>query len=94
MNAHDWIRATTAWLVRAATITFKDGTRHITPGYPTFYNAQYMRDGYYGIANAWDLVNTTHHAEYAASFDWMLRHVRKDGILPQRCPPEGPCNYG
>ena len=32
---HEWLRSTTAWLLRAATITFSDGTRHLTPGYPT-----------------------------------------------------------
>jgi hypothetical protein len=37
-SPHDWLRTTTAWLVRAATITFNDGTRHLTPGYPTHYN--------------------------------------------------------
>ena len=58
---HAWLRATTAWLVRAATVTFTaDGTRHLTPGYPTHYNGQWMRDGYYGIAHAWDVANATH----------------------------------
>ncbi len=31
---HEWMRAAGAWLVRAAQITFADGTRHLTPGYP------------------------------------------------------------
>ena len=97
---HAWLRSTTAWLVRAATITFTDGTRHLTPGYPTHYNGQWMRDSFYGIKHAWDVVNSTHRADYAASLEWMLSHARADGILPQMCPPRddplrhGRCDYG
>ena len=46
-----------------------------------------MRDGFYGIASAWDLANATHHAGYAKSAAWMFSHARADGILPQACPP-------
>ena len=35
MPNHEWLRVAAAWLVRAATIEFEDGTRHLTPGYPT-----------------------------------------------------------
>lgn len=31
-SPHEWLRGATAWLVRAATIRFDDGTTHITPG--------------------------------------------------------------
>ena len=39
MPPHEWICTTAGWLIRAAQITFGDGTRHLTPGYPTLYNA-------------------------------------------------------
>ena len=35
MPNHEWLRVAATWLLRAATIEFKDGTRHLTPGYPT-----------------------------------------------------------
>lgn len=91
---HEWLRSTTAWLLCAAHITFADGTRHLTPGYPTMYNGQWMRDGYYGMAQAWELVNATHQAQYIESFEWMLSRARADGILPQMCPPTSRCDYG
>ncbi len=34
---HEWMRTAATWIVRAAHITFADGTRHLTPGYPTEY---------------------------------------------------------
>lgn len=70
------------------------GTKHLTPGYPTHYDGQWLRDGYYGIANAWALVNQTAQRDFAASAEWMFSRARKDGIMPQACPPSGPCNYG
>jgi len=56
---HEWIKSATAWLVRAAQVRFADGTVHLTPGYPSHYNGQWMRDSFYGISNAWDLANAT-----------------------------------
>eukprot|EP01052_Picozoa_sp_SAG31_P049979 SAG31_NODE_11194_length_1056_cov_1.170324_1_plen_266_part_01 len=60
MAPHEWIRVATAWVMRAAMITFKDGSRHITPGVPKpvakprpndgYYVGQWMRDGFYGIS--------------------------------------------
>jgi hypothetical protein len=34
MAPHEWLRVATAWVMRAAVITFADGTRHLTPGVP------------------------------------------------------------
>lgn len=31
---------------------------------------------------------------FVASAAWMFSRARADGILPQMCPPKGPCNYG
>lgn len=56
---HLWIKSATAWVMRAAQTTFADGTVHITPGYPTHYNGQWMRDSFYGISNGWDAVNSS-----------------------------------
>ena len=60
-----------------------------------------MRDGFYGIAGAWDVANATHHEQFRASLLWMLSRARPDGILPQMCPPPDPadpagsaCDYG
>ena len=100
MAPHEWLRAATAWVMRAAMITFSDGTRHLTPGTPIaphagpHYVGQWMRDGFYGISNAWSLVNETVQQSFIASADWMFSHAREDGILPQYCPPKGPCQYG
>ena len=82
------------WLMRAARVRFPDGTTHISPGYPTHYDGQWMRDGYYGISNAWDAVNSTHQAGYLRAAEWMFSNARADGIMPQMCPPSGPCQYG
>ena len=90
----EWMRTVTAWLIRAAQVTFRDGSRHLTPGYPTQYNGQWMRDGYYGIAHGWDLASAMHHEQFLQSFEWLLGRARPDGIMPQQCPPEGPCSYG
>ena len=67
MAPHEWLRVATAWVMRAAMITFKDGSRHITPGVPKpvakpkpndgYYVGQWMRDGFYGISNGWGLVS-------------------------------------
>ena len=94
MPPHEWIRTTAGWLIRAAQITFGDGTRHLTPGYPTLYNGQWMRDGFYGISGLWSLASAKMRKEFAASADWMFSRARYDGIMPQYCPPSGPCQYG
>ena len=92
---HEWLRVAATWLVRAAQIQFDDGTRHLTPGYPTAYDGQWMRDGYYGISGLFTLVNATHQREFAASAEWMFAKARPtDGIMPQYCPPQGGCQYG
>ena len=93
-SGHEWLRTTTAWLMRAAQIRFPDGSLHLTPGYPTHYNGQWMRDGYYGISNAWDVASAAQREHFFQSFEWMLSRARPDGILPQQCPPTGPCSYG
>eukprot|EP01047_Picozoa_sp_COSAG01_P001561 COSAG01_NODE_36_length_34092_cov_26.350032_14_plen_388_part_00 len=94
MSAHEWLRVAASWLVRAAHITFEDGSRHLTPGYPTNYDGQWMRDGFYGISMLWPVANATHRADFASSVDWMLSHARADGVMPQACPPSGLCQYG
>eukprot|EP01050_Picozoa_sp_SAG11_P015587 SAG11_NODE_2037_length_3894_cov_3.210277_3_plen_200_part_00 len=38
MPAHLWLRVAASWLVRAAHVSFEDGSRHLTPGYPTNYD--------------------------------------------------------
>lgn len=86
---HEWIGLVSAWLVRAATIAFADGTRHLTPGYPTHYNGQWMRDGFYGISMLWDLASEQQQTDFRASAEWMFKHPRADGIMPQQCPPTG-----
>ena len=35
MPNHEWLRVAAVWLLRAATVEFVDGSRHLTPGYPT-----------------------------------------------------------
>eukprot|EP00040_Diaphanoeca_grandis_P043093 m.266966 g.266966 ORF g.266966 m.266966 type:complete len:535 (-) comp70459_c0_seq1:2-1606(-) len=100
MVPHDWLKVATAWVMRSAMITFADGTRHLTPGVPIgphlgpHYVGQWMRDGFYGISNAWGLVNETVQESFVASAEWMFNHSRADGILPQSCPPNGNCVYG
>ena len=101
MPHHEWIRVAASWLVRAAQISFSDGTRHLTPGYPTAYNGQWMRDGFYGISMLWPVANDTHHAEFGASAGWMFGKARPDdGVMPQACFPPQPqkasseCQYG
>ena len=91
---HDWIVSANIWLMRAAQVKFPDGTQHLTPGYPTHYNGQWMRDGYYGISNAWSTVNRTMQEGFMHSAEWMFSRAREDGIMPQACPPTGACNYG
>ena len=44
---HEWLRGATAWLVRAATVVFSDGSRHLEPAYSSKYRGFWMRDGYY-----------------------------------------------
>ena len=85
-------------------ITFKDGSRHITPGVPKpvskpkpndgYYVGQWMRDGFYGISNGWGLVNESVHQTFFKDAEFALAHARADGVLPQFCPPTGPCGYG
>ena len=101
MPHHEWIRVASTWLVRAAQISFTDGTRHLTPGYPTAYNGQWMRDGFYGISMLWPVANDTHRAEFGASAEWMFGKARpQDGVMPQACFPPEPqkasseCQYG
>ena len=94
MPPHEWMRTTAGWLVRAAQITFADGSRHLTPGYPTSYNGQWMRDGFYGITGLWNLTSAHMKQDFADSAEWMFSHARSDGIMPQYCPPSGPCQYG
>lgn len=104
MAPHEWLRVAAAWVMRAAMLTFEDGTRHLTPGVPMpvktptlndgYYIGQWMRDSYYGIANGWGLVNETARQSFVASADWMFSHARPDGVLPASCPPRGPCIYG
>ena len=89
VSPYEWIGLVSTWLVRAATITFTDGTRHLTPGYPTHYNGQWMRDGFYGISMLWDLASKQQQDDFKASAEWMFKHSRADGIMPQRCPPTG-----
>jgi hypothetical protein len=76
---HQWMRAAAGWLLRAAHITFADGTRHLTPGYPTAYNGQWMRDGFYGISLLWGVANATHREDFGRSAEWMFGHARADG---------------
>ena len=78
MAPHEWLRVATAWVMRAAMITFKDGSRHITPGVPKpvakpkpndgYYVGQWMRDGFYGISNGWGLVSRHDIAGIWAAF--------------------------
>ncbi|XRB21639.1 hypothetical protein RI054_28g114880 [Pseudoscourfieldia marina] len=105
---HEWLEAATAWVVRAATVTpqqTKGLPRHITPGIPVApgappaYQAIYMRDGYYGIKHAFDLVNASMRQDWLASFEYLLERPRADGVLPVSCHPDdsarGPyCEYG
>jgi hypothetical protein len=91
---HEWMENTAGWLLRAAIVTFEDGTRHLTPGYPTAYNGQWMRDGFYGISLLWDVANEKLQKDFSASAEWMFGHARSDGIMPQYCPPTGKCQYG
>lgn len=103
--AHEWMRLATAWVVRAAVITFPDGSKQLTPGIPVAPGAQphyygyWMRDGFYGSSNAFNLVNASMQQAFIASYEWMFAHPRADGILPQACSPgmDGEkigCNYG
>ena len=85
MDDHAWLKTAAAWIMRAGLIRFPDGSVHLTPGYPTHYDGQWMRDGFYGIAGAWDVTNTTHHSQFEASLLWMLSRARPDGVLPQMC---------
>jgi hypothetical protein len=104
MAPHEWLRMATAWVMRAAMITFADGSRHITPGVPKpvpkptpndgYYVGQWMRDGFYGISNGWGLVNETVHRTFAEDAEFALAHARADGMLPQYCPPPGPGKHG
>lgn len=87
---HAWIRMANIWLLRAAEIQFPDGTTHLTPGYPTHYDGQWMRDSFYGISGGWGLVNATTQARWRASAEWMFSRSRSDGVMPQACPPRGP----
>ena len=103
MSPHEWLRFATAWVMRAAMITFQDGTRHLTPGVPKtvakpspndgYYVGQWMRDSFYGISNGWPLVNETVQQSFADSAAWMFSHPRADGILGEVCTPNGQCVY-
>ena len=84
MPHHEWMRVAAAWLLRAAHVTFEDGSRHLTPGYPTNYDGQWMRDGFYGISMLWPVANITHRRDFGTSAAGMYSHARRsDGILPQ-----------
>ena len=76
MPHHEWMSTTAGWLVRAAHITFDDGTRHLTPGYPTHYNGQWMRDGFYGISLLWPLASQRMRLDYWKSMVWLFGRVR------------------
>jgi len=73
MPNHEWIRTTSAWLLRAAHVTFADGTRHLTPGYPTAYNGQWMRDSYYGISKMGNLGTIQDQISFVKSLGEYLR---------------------
>jgi hypothetical protein len=104
MAPHEWLRFATAWVMRAAMMTFADGTRHLTPGVPKpvpkptpndgYYVGQWMRDSFYGISNGWPLVNETVQQGFAESAAWMFSHPREDGLLGEVCTPSGACIYG
>jgi hypothetical protein len=103
MPPHEWLRFATAWVMRAAMMTFADGTRHLTPGVPKsvpvpkpndgYYVGQWMRDSFYGISNGWSLVNETVQRGFAESAAWMFSHPRADGLLGEVCTPNGHCVY-
>jgi hypothetical protein len=98
--AHEWLRAATAWVVRAALLTFPGGMQLLTPGIPVspgappHYDGIYMRDGFYGISHTWGLVNESRQQSYVASAEWLFSQPRSDGILPASCHVDGRCYYG
>jgi hypothetical protein len=83
-----WLRTATAYLLRRAWIAANDGTPLLTPGYPTHYNGQWMRDGFYGLFNGRTLLANTTAA--VASVEFMLGHQRAgSGVMPVMVTPEG-----
>ena len=75
LPGHEWIRVAAAWLVRAAHISFADGTRHLTPGYPSAYLGQWLRDSFYGISSLWSLTNSSLQAVRCCCIVFVLDNV-------------------
>lgn len=89
----EWLRVASGYLLRRAWITADDGTPLLTPGYPTHYNGQWMRDGFYGLFNGRDLLQNTTIA--VGSVRWMLSHQRPgSGVMPVMVSPHGDARYG
>ncbi len=102
---HEYLKLATAWVVRSAVVTFPfDGSKHLTPGIPIapggtpHYYGYWLRDGFYGSSNAFDLVNATMRKSFLESYEWMFARPRYDGIFPQSCHPmenaSVKCQYG
>ena len=100
---HEWLRVAVAWVMRASMIVFpEDGSLHLSPGIPIgpglgpHYDGQYARDAFYGISNAWPLVNATRRDALQASSEWWFARPRSDGLLPMACHinPAIRCVYG
>ena len=63
-----------------------------SPNAKKHYLGQWMRDGFYGLSNAWELIDTD---EAVRSVSYMLSYQRAaDGAFPQMVSPAGACMYG
>lgn len=87
-----WLKTMTALTVRAARQTASDGTVLLSPGWPAHYGGQFVRDAFYGTANALDLLPNVSQARRAT--EWVYARQRAaDGAMPQMVRTSGQPEY-
>ena len=106
MQPFVWLKTMTALTVRAARQTAADGTVLLSPGWPTVYGGQFVRDAFYGTAGALDLLPNVTQARLALSrimmfcvLEPLLRanprpHCRAPLRLPLRTDALARCRHG
>ena len=79
-----WLRTKASELLGQATVptTVIGGPSLLQPGISATYQGQWMRDGYYGIANGWSALRN--HTEARLGVEFLFSRTRRtDGALPQ-----------
>jgi hypothetical protein len=94
--AHTWLTDATRRIMNESRLPSTNPNTSdwmmFSPNAQKHYRGQWMRDGFYGLSNAWELVG---HGEAVRSIRYMLDNVRPaDGAYPQQVSPAGARMFG